>query len=192
MLRHGQTAWSVSGQHTGHSDIPLTDAGRAAAAKLAQKLQGHAFAWVACSPLQRAQETAKLAGLQPDETLEDLIEWDYGSYEGRTTAQIRADLDDDEWVIWDGLIPGGEQPEDVGVRCQRVIERCLPYLEADEEVALVSHGHLLRMLTATWLRLEPRCGRLFKLETGTLSGLGFEREQRVIDFWNSLHLPRNP
>lgn len=189
MLRHGETPWSVSGQHTGRSDIGLTQAGRSAAAALAPQLAGHNFAWVACSPLQRARDTAHLAGLTPDDYLEDLLEWDYGALEGRTTADIRSELDDPQWVVWDAYIPPGqtpgEQPEQVGQRCQRVIDLCLPYLQGGEDVALVAHGHLLRMLTATWLRLEPRAGRLFKLETGTISALGFERSQRVIDLWNS-------
>lgn len=192
MLRHGQTQWSVSGQHTGLSDIPLTDEGRSAAARLAPSLAGHEFAWVACSPLQRAQDTAHLAGLTPDDLVDDLLEWDYGGYEGRTTAEIREELQDPEWVVWDGFIPPGrtpgEQPEDVGRRCQAVIDRCLPYLDAGDDVALVAHGHLLRMLTATWLRLEPRAGRLFKLETGTVSALGYERDQRVVELWNSYEL----
>lgn len=192
MLRHGQTAWSLSGQHTGRVDIPLTDEGKAAAAALAPSLKGASFAWIACSPLQRAQETASLAGLTPDTLDDDLLEWDYGGYEGRTTADIRTELDDPEWVVWDGFIPPGdtpgEQPEDVGVRCKRMIERCLPFLDAGDDVALVAHGHLLRMLTAEWLRLEPRAGRLFKLETGTISALGYERDQRVIELWNATEL----
>lgn len=192
MLRHGETAWSVSGQHTGRSDIALTDNGRAAAAALAPHLAGHQFAWIACSPLQRARDTAQLAGLTPDVYLDDLLEWDYGALEGRTTAEIRAELDDPGWVVWDAHIPPGrtpgEQPEEVGRRCQRVIDACLPHVDSGQDVALVAHGHLLRMLTATWLHLEPRAGRLFKLETGTVSALGFERTQRVIDVWNSTSL----
>lgn len=195
MLRHGETEWSRSGRHTGRTDIPLTDAGRRAAAALRPHLVGHEFAWVACSPLQRARDTAALAGLVPDEYLDDLLEWDYGQFEGRTTADIRKDLNDPSWVIWDAQIgPGetpGEQPEDVAVRCRRVIDRCAPYLAQGHDVALVAHGHVLRILTATWLALPAVAGRLFALETGTISYLGFERDQHVIELWNAprLHGP---
>lgn len=193
MLRHGQTEWSKSGQHTGRTDVPLTPAGEQAAAALRPHLAGHTFAWVACSPLSRARETARLAGLTPQEYLDDLLEWDYGHFEGRTTADIREDLHDPDWVIWNAHIgPGrtpGEQPEDVAVRCQRVIDRCLPYLADGRDVALVAHGHVLRILTATWLGLEARAGRLFALETGTVSYLSFERAQHVIELWNATSLP---
>lgn len=197
MLRHGQTQWSLTGRHTGRSDIPLTEAGATAAAALKPTLAGHRFAWVACSPLQRARDTAELAGLTPDVYLDDLLEWDYGQFEGRTTADIRREFDDPGWVIWDAHIgPGetpGEQPSDVAVRCQRVLDRCAPYLAAGQDVALVAHGHVLRILTATWLGLAADDGRLFALETGTVSNLGFERDQHVIDLWNAprLHLPRD-
>jgi probable phosphoglycerate mutase len=189
MLRHGETAWSRSGQHTGRSDIPLTEAGRSAAAALQPQLAGHSFAWVACSPLQRARDTAQLAGLTPHSFLDDLLEWDYGQFEGRTTADIRAALNDPSWVIWNTHVgPGqtpGEQPEDVAARCRRVLDACQPYLDAGQDVALVAHGHVLRILTATWLGLAPRDGRLFALETGTVSLLGFERNQNVIQLWNA-------
>ncbi len=192
MLRHGQTQWSLSGQHTGRSDIPLTDAGRQAAAALAPELAGHTFAWVACSPLQRARDTAQLAGLHPDTLLDDLLEWDYGQFEGLTTTQIRDESHDPQWVIWNAHIgPGktpGEQPEDVAVRCRRVLDLCQPYLSAGKDVALVAHGHVLRILTATWLGLPARDGRLFALETGTVSFLGFERDQPVIELWNAPRL----
>lgn len=193
MLRHGQTAWSLSGQHTGRTDIPLTPAGRAAAQALAGHLQGHDFPLVACSPLQRARDTATLAGLTPDVVTDDLLEWDYGAFEGRTTSQIREQEHDPRWVIWDAEIPPGstpgEQPEDVAVRCRRVIELCEPYLQDGHEVALVAHGHVLRILTATWLGLPARDGRLFALETGTVSLLGYERLQPVISLWNAPGLP---
>ncbi len=193
MLRHGQTAWSLSGQHTGRTDIPLTDAGRAAAQALATHLQGHNFPLVVCSPLQRARDTAALAGLTPDIVTDDLLEWDYGAFEGRTTSQIREQENDPQWVIWNAHIPSGttpgEQPEDVAVRCRRVIELCEPYLQDGHEVALVAHGHVLRILTATWLGLAARDGRLFALETGTVSLLGYERLQPVISLWNAPGLP---
>lgn len=189
MLRHGQTEWSRSGQHTGRTDIGLTDAGREAAARLKPQLAGHGFGWVACSPLQRARDTALLAGLHPGAYLDDLLEWDYGGFEGQTTAQIRQELDDRDWVIWNARIPAGatpgEQPEDVAVRCRRVLEACQTYLAEGQDVALVAHGHVLRILTATWLGLPARDGRLFALETGTVSYLSFEREQQVITLWNA-------
>jgi len=193
ILRHGETAWSVSGQHTGRTDIPLTDDGRAAARALAPHLAGHDFGLIACSPLQRTRETARLAGLTPDLLSDDLLEWDYGGFEGRTTSQIRRETGDPDWVIWNTRVPAGstpgEQPEDVAVRCRRVLEMCHPHLVRGEDVALVAHGHLLRILTATWLELDPRSGRLFTLSTGTVSMLGFERAQHVIDLWNAAGLP---
>lgn len=189
LLRHGETAWSRSGQHTGRTDIPLTPVGEQAAARLKPHLAGHRFAWVACSPLGRARETARLAGLTPDAYLDDLLEWDYGRFEGRTTTEIRQELGDPDWVIWDATIPPGktpgEQPQDVAARCERVLARCRQYLDRDEDVALVAHGHVLRILTATWLALPARAGRLFSLETGTVSYLSFERTQHVIDLWNA-------
>jgi broad specificity phosphatase PhoE len=193
LLRHGETAWSVSGQHTGRSDIPLTDHGRQAAAALAPHIAGHHFGYVACSPLHRARDTAALVGLHPDEYLDDLLEWDYGGFEGLTTAQIREQQHDPAWVIWDCQIPPGdspgEQPEDVADRCRSVLNRCEPFLKGGQDVALVAHGHVLRILTATWLDLDPRAGRLFELATGTVSLLGHEREQRTIELWNAPGLP---
>ncbi len=193
LLRHGETAWSASGQHTGRSDIPLTDHGRRAAAALAPHIAGHRFGFVACSPLQRARDTAALVGLHPDEYLDDLLEWDYGGFEGLTTAQIREQRHDPAWVIWDCRIPSGdtpgEQPADVAVRCRRVLDRCQPFLDGGQDVALVAHGHVLRILTATWLDLDARAGRLFELATGTVSLLGHEREQRTIELWNAPGLP---
>jgi broad specificity phosphatase PhoE len=193
MLRHGQTAWSMSGQHTGRTDIGLTPEGRAAARALTPHLRGHRFGLIACSPLRRAQDTAALAGLNPQVITDDLLEWDYGSFEGRTTAQIREDLADPGWVIWDAHVASGdtpgEQSEDVAKRCARVIELCGPYLDQGQDVALVAHGHVLRILTATWLGLPARDGRLFALETGTVSMLGFERDQRVIRLWNAPGMP---
>lgn len=189
MLRHGETEWSRSGQHTGRSDVPLTPAGRAAASALRPRLSGHKFAFVACSPLRRARDTAALAGLTPNVFTDDLLEWDYGAFEGLTTAQIRLREDDPSWVIWDAHIPPGttpgEQSADVARRCRRVLQACSPYLEQGQDVALVAHGHVLRILTATWLDLDAQAGRLFALATGTVSYLGFERDQHVIDLWNA-------
>lgn len=191
LVRHGETEWSRSGQHTGRTDLPLTEKGRSDAAKLSPHLAGHSFGLVLVSPLSRAQETARLAGLS-GESDADLLEWDYGAYEGRRTADIRNDLGDPQWTIWrDPIPPGetpGEQPEDVAVRARRVIDRSMPILAADQDVALVAHGHFLRILTATWLALPAVDGRLFALDAGALSALGFEHEQHVIRTWNATSL----
>lgn len=191
LVRHGETEWSRSGQHTGRTDKPLTEKGRADAAKLTPHLKGRDFGLVLISPLSRAQDTARLAGLT-GETDADLLEWDYGAYEGRRTADIRADLDDPEWTIWRDPIPAGvtpgEQPDDVAARARRVIDRCLPVVAEDSDVALVAHGHFLRILTATWLDLAAVDGRLFALDAGALSALGFEHEQHVIRNWNAQSL----
>lgn len=184
LLRHGETAWSLSGQHTGRTDIPLTDNGRARAAALAPMLADIEFTSVLCSPLSRARDTAELAGLTPDDFVDELLEWDYGVFEGRTTANIREQLSDPEWVIWDRPIPGGETPADVAARCQAVLDRCAPVIADGGNVALVAHGHLLRILTATYLQLPPEDGRLFALAAGGVSVLGHERTQPVIDGWS--------
>lgn len=191
LVRHGETEWSRSGQHTGRTDLPLTEKGRSDAAKLSPHLAGRSFGLVLVSPLSRAQETARLAGLS-GEADPDLLEWDYGAYEGRRTADIREDLGDPGWTIWRDPIPSGEtpgeQPEDVAARASRVIGRSLPVIEDGQDVALVAHGHFLRILTATWLALPAVDGRLFALDAGALSALGFEHEQHVIRTWNSVSL----
>jgi len=187
LLRHGETEWSRDLRHTGRTDVPLTAAGEAAAAALAPALA----AWKVCatftSPARRAVLTAALAGLGNATIDPDLQEWDYGGYEGRTTAEIRAERQG--WHLWrDGVIPGvadhaGENIGQVATRADAVLARVTPLL-ADGDVALVSHGHLLRVLTARWLRLEPAAGRLFRLDTGTLSTLGTEHGEPVISSWN--------
>jgi len=191
LLRHGETAWSRIGRHTGRSDVPLTADGEQDAAALAPVLAGHRFGLVLVSPLSRARRTAQLAGLPAGGVDDDLLEWDYGDFEGRTTTQIRAALGDPHWVIWDAVIgpgPGtpGETPEQVAVRVARVIERCRPVLAAGSDCALVAHGHVLRILTATWLGLTARDGRLWALDAGALSCLGYENDQPVIARWNVL------
>lgn len=189
LVRHGETAWSLSGQHTGRTDIPLTPNGEAKAAALRPRLSGVHPDLILCSPLSRAQRTAELAGLWPVQTDADLLEWDYGAWEGRTTAQIRESLADPEWTVWSTkanvAAAPGEQPEDVAMRAHRVLARCDPVLAAGGTCALVAHGHFLRILTATWLGLPARDGRLWVLDAGAVSALGFEREQRVILAWNS-------
>ena len=188
LIRHGETEWSKSGQHTGRTDIPLTRNGRKRAAELQPLLSHRAFGLAVCSPMERARDTAHLAGLTPDEIDPDLMEWDYGAWEGRTTPDIRVELGNPEWAIWDYPIPPGATPgestDEVAVRCQRVIDKCLPVLNSGRDCALIAHGHVLRILTATWLGLPSDKGRLFMLEAGALSSLGFERTQHVISGWN--------
>jgi broad specificity phosphatase PhoE len=187
LIRHGETEWSRSGQHTGRTDVPLTEAGRDAAAGLAHALAGRHIVATFSSPASRAADTAELAGL-PSPLLEpNLQEWDYGGYEGLTSAQIRQRQAD--WYLWrDGVIAGdadhpGETAEHVGARADAVLGRATPLL-ARGEVALVAHGHLLRVLAARWLGLEPAAGRYFRLDTGTLSFLGYEHDEPVISAWN--------
>ena len=187
LLRHGETEWSRALRHTGRTDVPLTAAGEAAAAALAPALAARKVRATFTSPAQRAVRTAALAGLADATTDPDLQEWDYGGYEGRTTADIRSERPG--WYLWrDGVVPGdaahpGETIAQVAVRADAVLARVTPLL-ADGDVALVSHGHLLRVLTARWLRLEPTDGRLFRLDTGTLSTLGTEHDEPVISSWN--------
>lgn len=189
LLRHGQTEWSISGQHTGRTDVPLTVVGQEQAAALAPGLAELDPELVLCSPLVRARDTATRAGLTPEEFTPDLLEWDYGAFEGLTTAQIRASMDDPDWLIWDHPIPPGatpgEQPADVGARVDRVIARCLPVVAAGHDCVLVGHGHCLRILTARWLGLPATDGRLFALDPARLSALGFEHQTRVLCVWNA-------
>jgi broad specificity phosphatase PhoE len=186
-LRHGETEWSASGRHTGRTDVPLTARGEAAAAALAPVLARRQICATFCSPATRAVRTAQLAGLQNVKLDPDLWEWDYGGYEGRTTAQIQQERPG--WYLWrDGVIPGdsahpGETLAQVGARTDAVLARARPMLpEAD--VALVAHGHVLRVLTARWLELNPDGGRLFRLDTGTYSSLGTEHDYPVITSWS--------
>ena len=142
------------------------------------------FAEVLCSPLTRARDTAALAGLTPDGYTDDLLEWNYGIYEGRTTAEIRAETGDLNWTIWDAPIPDGESPEGVSARARRVLDHVQPHIDAGDNVMLVAHGHLLRILSATYLGLAPRSGRLFALDPGGIAVLSHERTQPVIGGWN--------
>ena len=191
LLRHGETEWSLDGKHTGRTDVPLTLQGVADAEALAPMVRrliaGDRLVAVFASPAQRAQRTAELAGLTVTKTDPDLWEWDYGGYEGITTAEIQRDWPG--WSLWrDGIIPGdadhpGETIEEVGARVDRVLKRAEPLL-ADGDVALVAHGHVLRVLTARWLGLPPAGGRMFRLDTGTVSTLGTEHDDPVIASWN--------
>jgi broad specificity phosphatase PhoE len=191
LLRHGETEWSRDGRHTGRTDIPLTPKGiagaQALAPMIARRVAGDRLMAVFASPAQRAQATAKLAGLTVTTTDPDLWEWDYGGYEGITTSEIAKSRPG--WNLWrDGVIPGdaahpGETVADVGERVDRVLKRAEPLLAAGD-VALVAHGHVLRVLTARYLGLPPDSGRLFRLDTGTVSTLGAEHEDPVILSWN--------
>jgi broad specificity phosphatase PhoE len=187
VLRHGETEWSASGRHTGRTDVPLAAHGEAAAAALAPALARRQICATFCSPATRAVRTAQLAGLQNVKLDPDLWEWDYGGYEGRTTAQIQQDRPG--WYLWsDGVIPGdaahpGETLAQVGARTDAVLARATPLLP-EGDVALVAHGHVLRVLTARWLELDPDGGSLFRLDTGTYSTLGTEHDYPVITSWN--------
>ncbi|KQO95940.1 phosphoglycerate mutase [Leifsonia sp. Leaf264] len=188
MARHGETAWSRSGQHTGTTDLPLTDAGEEQARTLGRALDGQAFDLVISSPLRRARDTARLAGYGDQVEIDrDLVEWDYGAYEGVTSEQIVADLGHD-WNLWlHGVPPGdtpGETAHDVQRRALAVIARCDAVLDAGGDVLLVAHGHMLRAIAAAWLGLRPQDGAVFSLSTGTVSVLAFEHDHHVIRLWN--------
>ena len=180
IFRHGQTEWAMSGQHTGLTDIPLTDVGRAQAKALRNAVSHIDFSQVFVSPLSRARETAELAGLINPKVLDDLVEFNYGEYEGITTDQIRQTVP--AWTVWTHPCPNGETLEQAAARCQRVIDTASG---VGGKVALVAHGHILRILTATWLKLPPQEGRHFMLDTSTISVLSHERETPAIKIWNS-------
>lgn len=182
LARHGETAWSVTGQHTGLTDLPLTERGERNAARLGEWLAGSVFAKVLTSPLQRARRTCELAGFgDVAEVDRDLIEWNYGDYEGLRTAQIHAKRPD--WQLFRDGCPNGESPEDVGARADRVVNR----VRAIKGNALIfSSGHFLRVFAARWLGLEPAAGKFFMLDTASLSALSYEHDlsNSAIQFWN--------
>jgi broad specificity phosphatase PhoE len=179
LVRHAQTEWSEAGRHTGRTDVPLTDAGRASAAQLPQRLGDRAFALVLTSPLSRARDTCALAGYGDRAQLrDDLMEWDYGEYEGRTTPEIRTGRPG--WLLWRDGCPGGEQAADVGARVDRVIAEAL---QAGGDVALFAHGHVLRVLGARWLEQPPDFGARLALGTGAVGVLGSERGVRGLRVW---------
>ena len=190
LLRHGETEWSRSGRHTGRTDIALTPRGERLGAKTAELLKDFEFSLILSSPLQRARRTAHLAGLVDAQLDDNLMEWDYGGYEGLTTNEIR-DRVGHPWTVFDdGVIPGatpGESIEEVAARCRKVIDRVLPFL-ATGDVALVGHGHCLRILATVFLRQELRFGSQILMDAGSVSVLGWEREVPVISSWNrTLH-----
>jgi len=181
LLRHGETEWSLNGQHTGVTDIPLTENGRTAARLLQPVLANEIFTLVLTSPLQRARETCELAGLGKQATIEsDLIEWNYGEYEGLKTEQIR--LTRPGWSVFRDGCPGGESPEQVAARADRVLTK----VRATEgNVALFAHGHILRVLAARWINLSANYGEHFLLDTATLNVLGYYRESPAFKIWNA-------
>ncbi|MER7537671.1 histidine phosphatase family protein [Streptomyces sp. NPDC097704] len=196
LIRHGETEWSAAGRHTGRTDLPLTPDGEAEARSLAPYFSGRSFAFVLTSPLRRARSTAELAGLRGAETDEDLCEWDYGGYEGLTTARIQEDRPD--WSLWrDGVPPHpdgrpGESAGDVGRRADRVLARVAPVLAGSgsgQDGVVVAHAHLLRVLTARYLGLPAADGRLFLLTTATVGRLSTEHGLPVVAGWNQRPSP---
>lgn len=180
LIRHGETAWSLSGAHTGRTDIPLTDRGEARARKIQDYLRGKQFSLVLTSPLQRARDTCRIAGFGDAAQIDDdLREWDYGAYEGRTTKDIQKEVPG--WSVWTGPIPDGETLGHVAERANRVIARAVAH---GGKVALFAHGHILRILAACWIQGKPVIGSRLALGTGAVSTLGFEHETRVITMWN--------
>jgi len=185
LARHGETAWSLSGQHTGVTDLPLTESGEQDARRLGERLRGMAFAKVFTSPLQRAARTCELAGFGAAAEIDrDLVEWNYGTYESRTSAEIHAERAD--WDLFRDGCPDGETPALVGDRADRVVRRVRA---VQGNVLLFSSGHILRVVTARWLGLEPDAARYFLLSTASVSELGYERNRSrpVIRLWNDTH-----
>lgn len=180
LVRHGETEWSRSGQHTSRTDLPLVDEGRERARSLAPLLARWEFSLVLSSPLLRARETCELAGFAERAVIcEDLREWDYGEYEGLTTPQIRETRPD--WNLWEDGCPGGEQPAEVGARADRVIARMR---EADGDALAFAHGHIFRVIAARWIELPASGGSRLLLRAGSVCALGYERETQVITLWN--------
>lgn len=183
LIRHGETEWSLSGQHTSRTDIELTDHGRRRAEELRDYLKNTSFNAVFVSPMKRAQETCRIAGFGSQAVVDsNLKEWDYGVYEGRTTEKIRSEVPG--WSVWKDPIVDGETAEQVGTRADSVIARSLAASPPGAKVALFAHAHILRILGARWVGLTARQGSLFLLSTGSVSVLGWERETRAISSWN--------
>lgn len=180
LVRHGETEWSRELKHTGRTDIPLTEDGRRQAGAVGTALQGRRFELVLTSPLVRAAESCRLAGFgDVVRERDELREWDYGAYEGRTTIEIRQEIPG--WTIWRGAVPEGETIDEVAARVDRVIAELR---DVQGDALLFAHGHVLRVLTARWLGLEPQAGALFALDPATISVLGNERETAVMRLWN--------
>ncbi|MGH3714291.1 MAG: histidine phosphatase family protein [Micromonosporaceae bacterium] len=181
LIRHGETEWSAAGRHTSYTDIALTEHGEAQARELGRALAGREFAAVLCSPRLRTRRTAEVAGLTVTGTDDDLVEWDYGEYEGITTPRIREHRP--EWSLWRDGCPGGESPDEIGKRIDAMLQRVRGLL-AGGDVALIGHGHATRVTAARWIGLPVAAGGLFRLEVGRISVLGYEREQPVLLRWN--------
>jgi len=180
LVRHGETEWSLSGQHTSRTDLPLTEKGRERAEGLGPALAAWDFSIVLTSPLRRARQTCEIAGFADRaEICEDLREWDYGEYEGLTTPQIREERP--AWNLWRDGCPAGEQPAQVGARADRAIERLR---SGGGDALAFAHGHIFRVLTARWLQMEPAAGARFALKAGAVCTLGYERETEVLQLWN--------
>lgn len=183
LVRHGQTEWSAASRHTSYTDLDLTPDGERQAVALRRELAGRPFAAVLSSPRKRALRTAYLAGTAVTAVDPDLAEWDYGEYEGRTTGDIRAERP--EWTLWRDGCPGGESPADVAGRIDRLLDRVRPLVDGGGDVALIGHAHALRVAGARWVGCGPQAGRLLRLDTGTLSRLGFEHHRPVLLSWNA-------
>lgn len=182
LIRHGETAWSATGRHTGRTDLALTPRGEHQAERLRRGLGEKTFALVLTSPLQRARDTCRLAGYGGNALVDpDLSEWDYGGYEGCTSDEIRHE--NPGWTIWDGGVPGGETLAEIATRADRVLARVIG---TQGEIALFAHGHLLRILAARWLDLPAASGRFFALHPAALCVLGCEPDQRVVELWNDV------
>lgn len=187
LCRHGETEWSLSKQHTSRTDKPLTETGKQQARALANQLNGRKFYRVYTSPLSRARDTCEIAGYSNQAVIDpNLSEYDYGDLEGRTTVDIQTDIPN--WAIWSGPVPGGESLLEVGRRVQAFIDRCLQESSIDQTnhdpILVFAHGHVLRILAAVWIGLEPDAGKVLALNTATLSKLGWEHDNRVINEWN--------
>lgn len=192
LIRHGETEWSRSGQHTGVSDIGLTDRGARQARRIGRALRRRRFAAVLCSPRRRALDTARLAGFANPEIDPALAEWDYGGYEGLTSSEVDAKVGR-QWSLWtDGVVPGatpGESLLAVAARAAAVLDFVRPTISSGDDAVLIAHGHILRVLTATWLGLSPESGALFALSAGSLSTLGFEHGRPALTRWNEVPEP---
>ncbi len=185
LMRHGETEWSLSGAHTSRTDIPLTEKGRLRAGRLGEYLKDTHFDKVFTSPMQRARETCAIAGFGNQAVVEEnLREWDYGDAEGKTTRQLREQYNDPEWNVWSRSLIGGEAVEHVGRRADEVIARALDGTPEEGRVALFAHAHILRIIGARWIGLPATGGEHFGLGTGSVSVLGWEREDRVVLHWN--------
>jgi len=195
LIRHGETPWSRVGKHTSYTDLDLTERGEQQARDQGSMLRGHAFALVLCSPRLRAQHTSALAGYPHPGIDDDLVEWDYGAYEGITTEEIVAARGGRPWDLWSDGVESGETPgesaDQVRERAERVIKRAVPLLQAGQDVLLVAHGHFLRMLAVTWAGLPITAGAVLRLTTGSVCELGYEHEKQAILRWNCPPDPRS-